>query len=152
MSNPIAPVTSLTFSLDGERFAVDVSEVTEVVDRPEITPVPNAPGFMKGLINLRGNLIPVMDARTRFAMSDRTASDDCSLAVMEPLIEGEKTPFGFLVDSVDEVVDLVSDPDPLPPFGPRIDLSFIKSIAHHQEEIITVLNTKTVFHVHTDGP
>src|SRR3984885_1777809 len=107
----------LTFKLGDEIFATDVAKVREVLDFTTITKIPRTPDFMSGVINLRGNVVPVVDLRLCFEMSKTEKTVDTCIGVVEMLLEGESTVTGALADSVEEVIDL--EPDPIQP-PPRI--------------------------------
>ena len=107
----------LTFKLGEEVFATDVAQVREVLDFTTITKFPRTPEFMSGVINLRGNVVPVVDLRLCFEMSRTEKTVNTCIIVVEVLLDGESTVIGALADSVEEVVDL--EPDQIQP-APRI--------------------------------
>src|SRR5512137_500734 len=96
----------LTFKLDEEIFALDISKVKEVLDYTEITKIPQTPEFMKGVINLRGGVVPVVDMRLKFGMSRTEKSINTCVVIVEIDVDGEKTVLGAMVDSVQEVIEL----------------------------------------------
>ncbi|MEN6620462.1 MAG: chemotaxis protein CheW, partial [Smithella sp.] len=96
----------LTFKLDGEVFALDVGKVREILDYTNITKVPQTPDFMKGVINLRGSVVPVVDMRLKFSIPPQEKTVDTCIVVVEINIDGEATILGALVDSVQEVFEL----------------------------------------------
>jgi purine-binding chemotaxis protein CheW len=119
----------LTFKVGGEVFATDVSKVREVLDFTTITKIPRTPDFMSGVINLRGNVVPVVDLRLCFDMSKTEISVKTCIVVVEMLLEGESTVIGALADSVEEVVDLEPDQiEPAPRIGTQIRTEFIKGM------------------------
>src|SRR3954470_23251347 len=99
----------LTFKLGEEVFAIDVAKVREVLDFTAITKVPRTPDFMSGVINLRGNVVPVVDLRLCFEMSHTEKTVNTCIVVVEMILEGESTVIGALADSVEEVIDLEPD-------------------------------------------
>ncbi len=103
----------LTFKLGDEVFATDVAKVREVLDFTTITKIPRTPDFMSGVINLRGNVVPVVDLRLCFEMSKTEKTVNTCIVVVEMLLEGESTVIGALADSVEEVIDL--EPDQIQP-------------------------------------
>lgn len=136
----------LTFRLDEEIFALDVSRVREVLDLSTITKVPGAPNFMRGVINVRGAVVPVIDLRVKFGLSMTANTMDTRIVVMELTFEGEKTVISALADSVDEVIDL--DPgsiEPPPKIGTRWRTEFIKGIGKQQNRFIILLDIDRVF-------
>ena len=96
----------LSFILDDEQFAVDISKVREVLDFTKVTKVPRTPDFMCGVINLRGNVVPVVDFRLKFGLPEIEKTVNTCIIIMEVLIDAEKTVLGALVDSVQEVFEM----------------------------------------------
>ena len=108
----------LTFRLEDEVFAIDVSQAREVLEFSTITKVPRSPDFMRGVINLRGSVVPVVDLRIKFGMSMTERTINSRIVVMEIALDGEKIVVGALADSVHEVLEL--DPNQIEP-PPRIE-------------------------------
>ncbi len=136
----------LTFRLGDEIFALDVSQVREVLDLSPITRVPRAPEFMRGVINVRGTVVPVVDLRLKFGLSRIKNTVDTRIVVMEILIDGETTVLGALADSVEEVIEL--DPahiEPPPRIGMRWRTDFIKGIGKQEEKFIILLDIDRIF-------
>ncbi|MFP4427373.1 MAG: chemotaxis protein CheW, partial [Spirochaetaceae bacterium] len=120
----------LTFTLDGEQYAADVSRVREVLELMPLTKLPKMPEYMKGVINIRGSVVPVVDLRRKFGMSAVEETVDTSIIVMD-VGEGEKgRTVGCLTDSVEEVIDIPPESiEPAPSFGTKVDTEFIEGIA-----------------------
>ena len=138
--------TYLTFTLDEEDFAVDVSNVREVLDYTNVTKVPRTPDFMKGVINLRGSVVPVVDMRIKFGLEEVEATVDTCIIVMEVEMEEETTVIGALADSVKEVFQL--DPshiEPPPRIGTRLDTEFIAGMGKYNDDFIIILDINQVF-------
>jgi purine-binding chemotaxis protein CheW len=136
----------LTFKLADEVFAIDVSKVREVLDFTTITKIPRTPDFMSGVINLRGNVVPVVDLRLCFEMSKTEKTLNTCIVVMEMLIEGESTVIGALADSVEEVIDLEPDQiQPAPRMGTQIRTDFIKGMGRREAQFIMILDIDRVF-------
>ena len=138
--------TYLTFMLDGEVFAIDVQNVREVLDYTSITRVPRTPDFMRGVINLRGSVVPVIDMRLKFGMESTDDTVDTCVVVMEISLDGETTVIGALADSVKEVFDL--DPaqiEPPPRIGTRLNTEFIRGMGKHEDQFIIILDIDRVF-------
>jgi len=136
----------LTFKLGDEIFALDVVQVREVLDLSTITKVPGAPEFMRGVINVRGNVVPVMDLRLKFGLSKTENTVDTRIVVMELFLDGETTVLGAMADSVDEVIEL--DPtqiEPPPKIGSRWKTEFIKGIGKNNDLFIIILDINRVF-------
>ena len=138
--------TYLTFTLDEEDFAVDVLNVREVLDFTNVTKVPRTPDFMKGVINLRGSVVPVVDMRLKFDLPEVEATVDTCIIVMEVNMEGEATVIGALADSVKEVFEL--DPnsiEPAPRIGTRLETEFISGMGKYNDDFIIILDINQVF-------
>jgi purine-binding chemotaxis protein CheW len=136
----------LTFKLAEEVFAIDVAKVREVLDLTTITKVPRTPDFMSGVINLRGNVVPVVDLRLCFEMSKTEKTVNTCIVVVEVLLEGESTIIGALADSVEEVIDLEPDQiEPAPKIGAQIRTDFIKGMGKREAQFIMILDIDRVF-------
>jgi purine-binding chemotaxis protein CheW len=136
----------LTFKLGDEVFALDVAQVREVLDLTTITKVPGTPDFMRGVINVRGSVVPVMDLRLKFGLTKTEKSQDTRIIVMELNMEGDLTVLGTLADSVDEVINLEADQiEPPPKIGMKWRTEFIKGIGKRNELFIILLDIDRVF-------
>jgi len=136
----------LTFKLDDEIFAVDVAKVREILDFTPATKVPGTPDFMRGIINVRGNVVPVVDMRLKFGLSATQKTVDTCIVVMEIDVEEETTVLGALVDSVQEVFELEAGQiEPPPRIGTRLKTNFIKGIGKRSNDLIMILNIDEVF-------
>lgn len=136
----------LTFRLEKELLAIDVSRVREVLDLCAITRVPRTPEFMRGVINLRGTVIPVIDLRHKFGMTRTEATIDARIVVMEINMGGMETVVGVLTDSVHDVIDISSDKiDASPETGTRWRKEYIKGIGKHADHFILLLDIDRVF-------
>lgn len=140
------PLQLLTFKLDDEFFATNISQVQEVLDYTPVTKVPRTPDFMRGVINLRGNVVPVIDLRLQFGMSETVPNIDTCVIIIEVQIDEESTVLGILADSVQEVVELDrSQLGPPPRLGNRIDTRFIQAMGKYNEQFLIVLDVQKVF-------
>jgi len=138
--------TYLTFTLDQEDFAVDVSGVREVLDYTSVTRVPRTPAFMKGVINLRGSVVPVVDMRLKFGLPEAEKTVDTCVIVLEVEMDGEVTVIGAIADSVKEVFELESrDIEPPPRLGTRFETEFISGMGKHNDNFIIILDVNRVF-------
>jgi purine-binding chemotaxis protein CheW len=136
----------LTFKLDGEVFAVDIAKVREVLDFTTITKVPRTPDFMRGVINLRGSVVPVVDLRLKFGMPKTERTVNTCIIITEVSVDGETIILGALADSVQEVIDL--DPDhiePAPKIGTKLRTEFIKGMGKQNDKFIILLDINRVF-------
>jgi purine-binding chemotaxis protein CheW len=130
----------LTFRLDQELFAVDIGKVREVLEFSAITRVPRMPSFMRGVINLRGSVVPVVDLKLKLDLDRTEKTIDTCVIISEVEIDGEKTVLGALADSVQEVIDL--DPSliaPPPRLGTRVEASSLLGVAKHDDEFVMIL-------------
>ncbi len=136
----------LTFRLGDEVFALDVAQVREVLDLSTITKVPGSPDFMRGVINVRGSVVPVIDLRLKFGLPQTDNTVDTRIVVMEISLEGEITVLGSLADSVDEVMELEPSYIEKPPrIGARWRIEFIKGIGKKDDNFIIILDIDRVF-------
>src|SRR5579863_9735463 len=138
----------LTFKLGDEVFATDVAKVREVLDFTTITKIPRTPDFMSGVINLRGNVVPVVDLRLCFEMSKTEKTVNTCIVVVEMVLEGESTVIGALADSVEEVIDLEPEQiQPAPKIGTQIRTDYIKGMGKRDAQFIMILDIDRVFSV-----
>jgi purine-binding chemotaxis protein CheW len=136
----------LTFELDNEVFALDIGKVREVLDFTTLTRVPRTPEFMRGVINLRGSVVPVVDLRLKFGMSKTEKTVNTCVIIVEVTLDGETTILGALADSVQEVLDLGSDHiEPAPKIGTRLNTEFIKGMGKRDNKFIIILDIDKVF-------
>jgi purine-binding chemotaxis protein CheW len=136
----------LTFKLDEEMFALDVVQVREVLDVTTITKVPRAAAFMRGVINVRGSVVPVVDLRLKFGMTPIETTVDTRIVVMEIVLDGDTTVLGALADSVRDVMDMSQEHiEPAPKIGAKLDTQFIRGIGKHNDEFIIILDIDKVF-------
>lgn len=136
----------LTFKLDAEVFAVDISKVREVLDFTTVTKVPRTPDFMRGVINLRGSVVPVVDMRLKFGMSETEKTVNTCIIIVEINLDNETTVLGALADSVQEVMDLEPDQiEPAPRIGTRLKTEFIKGMGKKDDHFIMILDIDRIF-------
>lgn len=139
-------IQCLTFDLDEEIFAVEVHRVREVLDPTKITKIPRAPEFLLGVINVRGNVIPIVDLHKKLGMQQSDTDTDSRIVVLEAEMDGEITTLGALADSVREVTDLsAADIEPPPRIGSRWKSEFIRGIGKLEEEFVILLDIDRVF-------
>jgi len=136
----------LTFKLSDEVFALDITKVREVLDFTTVTKVPRTPDFMRGVINLRGSVVPVVDLRLKFGMSVTEKTVNTCIIIVEVNVDDETTILGALADSVQEVMDLEPDHiEPAPKIGTRLDTEFIKGMGKHNNDFVIILDIDKVF-------
>jgi purine-binding chemotaxis protein CheW len=138
--------TYLTFTLGDEQYAVDVTKAREVLEITSITKVPRTPAFMRGVINLRGSVVPVCDMKTKFGMGETGRTVDSRVVVMEIVYGGENAVVGVLADSVQEVIELdAGQIEPPPKIGMSIDTEFIRGMGKRNDDFIIILDIDRVF-------
>ncbi len=131
----------LTFTLGEEVYALDVSNVREVLETVPITPIPRASEHMRGVINVRGSVVPVLDLRLRFGLTKTEQTVNTCVVVLEGTLEGGQVVLGALVDSVREVVDLDSSSiEPPPSIGTGTRTGFILGIGKKEDKFILILD------------
>ena len=136
----------LTFKLEDEVFALDISKVREVLEYTTVTKVPRTPDFMCGVINLRGGVVPVVNMRLKFGMQDAEKTVNTCIIIVEVNLDGETTVLGALADSVQEVMDLEPEQiEPAPKIGTRLKTEFIKGMGKQDNKFIMILDIDKVF-------
>jgi len=136
----------LTFNLGEESFALDVANVREILEFTNLTRIPRTPEFMRGVINLRGSVVPVMDMRVKFNLTRTEKTVDTCIIVAEVSLEGETIVLGALVDSVQEVFELEPDCiEPAPKIGAGLKTEFIKGMGKRDEKFVIILDIDSVF-------
>ena len=136
----------LTLQLEKELLAIEVSSVREILDLCAITRVPRTPSFMKGVINLRGMVIPVIDLRRKFGMPHAESTIAARIVVLEFNMDGNETTAGILTDSVHDVIDIDNNNiDASPESGTSWRREFVKGIGKHGNNFILLLDMTRVF-------
>lgn len=136
----------LVFTLTGERYAVPVLMVREIIRLCPITPVATMPPHIRGVINLRGRVIPLIDLRVRFGLRASPDHDrTCIIVTQVAAATGGKRPYAVIVDGVEEVANYTqADLLPTPDFGGAVDVRFITGMAHAGNQVITLIDLETV--------
>jgi purine-binding chemotaxis protein CheW len=138
----------LTFRLDEEIFALDITKVREVLDYTTVTRVPQTPDFMRGVINLRGSVVPVVDLRLKFGMSATESSVNTCIIITEVQVDNETVVLGALADAVQEVLDLdAGSIAPPPRIGTKLRTEFIKGMGKQNDRFIIILDVDKVFSI-----
>ncbi len=146
MSAITQPTQYITFRLGDELFAVNVAQVREVLDLTLITKVPTAPAYMRGVVNVRGSAIPVVDLRQRFGLPTAAETVNTRILVLELEIDGEHAVLGGIADSVHEVIELEpSQIAPPPTIAMRWRSEFIQGMGKRGDEFIILLDINAVF-------
>lgn len=151
MSTSTAPATShagkyLTVSLDREDYGISVHKVREIISLQKITPVPQMPDYVKGVINLRGRVIPITDLRVKFGLKAELTERTCIVVVQVRAGADQAVQMGLIVDTVEEVANLGADHiEPPPDFGVRIDSTYLLGMAKVNGTVKTLLDIDRVF-------
>ncbi|MDR1609089.1 MAG: chemotaxis protein CheW [Deltaproteobacteria bacterium] len=131
----------LRFELGGEFYGLDILKIREINGMMEITSVPQTPRFMKGLINLRGKVIPVIDLRLKFGLEEEAYTERTSIVVIEFKTTHGATQMGIVVDRVSEVITInKADIDPPPDFGSRLKSEYILGMAKTKNQVLIILD------------
>lgn len=135
----------LTLVLDNEAYGMSVLKVREIIRMQKITPVPKMPAFVKGVINLRGRVIPIIDMRVKFGLKAVFADRTCIIVVQVTLPNETTAQMGLIVDSVEEVVTLNDgDIEPTPEFGANIGAEYLLGMAKVKGAVKTLLDIDRV--------
>lgn len=136
----------LSFKLGEEVFALDISKVREVLDFTTVTKVPQTPDYMRGVINLRGGVVPVVDMKLKFGMEETRQTVNTCIIIVEVALEEEYVVLGALADSVQEVFDLKPENiEPAPKIGTQLNTEFLKGMGKKSDEFILLLDIDKVF-------
>lgn len=135
----------LTVVLDNEAYGLNVLKIREIIRMQKITPVPQMPLFVKGVINLRGRVIPIVDLRVKFGLKADFTERTCIVVVQVKLPTEQIVQMGLIVDSVEEVVNLSdTDIEPTPEFGAKIDTTYLLGMAKVKGQVKTLLDIDRV--------
>jgi purine-binding chemotaxis protein CheW len=138
--------TFLSFQLGRELFALNVSKVLTILEMRPITKVPNSPEYLRGVINLRGNVLPVIDMRIKFGMASTEYTTNTCIIVLMVEIEGENVQLGILVDAVDSVLEIKdTEIEESPTIGTKYKVEFIQGMYHLEDGFIMLLNIDLIF-------
>jgi len=131
----------LTFALGNEEYGIEIIKAREIIGLMEITTVPQTPDYMKGVINLRGKVIPIIDLRLKFAMPEVEHTRETCIIV----VEVGSAQVGIIVDGVSEVTDIKGeDIEDAPSFGQGIDTNFIMGLGKTKQKIVILLDIEGV--------
>jgi purine-binding chemotaxis protein CheW len=136
----------VTFSLGEELFGVEVTRTREILSLTPVTKVPQTPDYLLGVINLRGQVVPVVDMRLKLGMVAGAETEDTCIIVVDVLVDGETITVGALADAVREVMDIRSDQiEPPPRLGTRLNTEFINGMGKVDEQFMILLNIDKIF-------
>jgi len=138
----------LTFCLENEDYGVEILKVKEIIGIMEITKVPRTPEFVRGVVNLRGKVIPIIDLRRKFGMDEKEDTEQTCIIVVEIFQKESFLMMGIIVDSVSEVLDIDDNHvENTPAFGVSVSTSFIKGMAKTKDGVKILLNIEEVLTV-----
>lgn len=136
----------LTFKLAHEEYGLEILKVQEIISMMEVTHLPSMPDFIRGVINLRGKIIPIIDLRLKFGMEAQAAHDRTSIIVVRLTNVSQGMVMGIIVDEVSEVSDLTEGQlDPPPSFGHNLKTDFILAMGKVGNKVLTMLDIDRVF-------
>jgi len=142
----------LTFQLDREWYGIEVSRIEEVLEYQPITRVPKMPESMRGVINVRGNIVPVVDLRQKFGLAISEVTVDTCIIVLEVAAEGETIRIGTIADTVEEVVEIAPEHiEPTPKIGTKMDTYSIEGIGKLDAKFVVILDTDKIFTTQDNG-
>ena len=148
LSRDEAPSQYLTFSLAGEMFAVGILNVKEIIEYGHLTEIPMMPAFIRGVINLRGSVVPVIDLAARFGSKATEVSRRTCIVIIEVADDDTRHDIGIMVDAVSEVLDIPSgEIEPPPSFGAHIRADFILGMGKVNGKFVIILNIDRVLSV-----
>jgi purine-binding chemotaxis protein CheW len=134
----------VSFTLANEKFGVDIIKVQEIMTLQEITKVPQMPDFVEGVINLRGNVIPIIDLRKKFGLEVRERDNQTRIVV----VNVQKRVVGFIVDAVQEVLRLSDDQiEPAPEVGASINQEYLKGVGKLEDRLLILLSLDSLLSI-----
>ena len=135
----------LTFMIGGEEYAVSLLKVKEIIEYDTVTEVPRTPEWIRGVINLRGSVVPVIDLAVKFRQAPSIAGKLTCIVITEIECQGEATVMGIMADSVREVIDLKpQDIEEPPSFGTRVKVDYLLGMARSGKKFCLILDTEKV--------
>jgi len=145
-TNAISSQQYVTFSLGDELFGVEVTKTREILSLTPVTKVPQTPDYLLGVINLRGQVVPVVDMRLKLGLPAGDETEDTCIIVVDVQVDGETITVGALADAVREVMDIRSDQiEPPPRLGTRLNTEFINGMGKVDEQFMILLNIDRIF-------
>ena len=133
------------FSLDKTFFGIHILKTKEIVEFGKITPVPEAPSYIKGVINLRGQAIPVIDLSKKFFNTDTVKHEETGIIITEIVSDNENLVMGLLVDKVIDVLEISSENlSSLPKYGSKIKSEYIKNVSSYNDDFVLILDLEKI--------
>ncbi|MCG8569050.1 MAG: chemotaxis protein CheW [Spirochaetes bacterium] len=135
----------VTFQLGETMFAVEVLKTREIVEYGRITPVPEAPEFIEGVINLRGSVVPVVDLTMKFFKRKSTIDENTSIMIAEPHIDSKQALMGLIVDTVKDVIEVKDEQlEPPPRYGSQLKAEYLLNVISQKDHFIMILDIDKV--------
>jgi purine-binding chemotaxis protein CheW len=136
----------LSFRLGKEHYALDVANAREVIEITSLAAMPKAPAWVRGMVNLRGSVVPVLDLKRKFEMGDTELAERSCVVIVEFLLEGEPFVVGVLVDAAAEVFEYPASQIEAPPrFGTRFSRSYLRGMGRRDDYLFVILEADKVF-------
>ena len=143
-----APAQFLTFTLGEEVFAMDIRTVREIIQYGPMTTVPLMPGFVRGVINLRGAVVPVIDLQARFGRPTAKVGKKTCIVIFDAMRDGERVELGLMVDAVSEVIEIaLGQIEPPPNFGTAVRRDFIRGMGKVASRFVIILEPDKAFDI-----
>jgi purine-binding chemotaxis protein CheW len=135
----------LTFSLSGGEYAIPVLSVREIIEHESVTRVPSTPSFVRGVINLRGSVVPVIDLARKFGLAESAVTKRTCIVIVEAASERERVVMGVLADAVNQVVEFAAaEIEPPPSFGAPVRVDFLEGLGKLGDGFVLILDTDRV--------
>ena len=135
----------LTFLLAGEEYAISILKVKEIIEYDTVTVVPKTPKWIRGVINLRGSVVPVVDLAVKFGLEERPVTRTSCIVILEGQLENQNTTMGIVADAVSQVMDLASeDIREVPEFGTRVQVNYLLGMAQLGKKFALLLDVDKV--------
>ncbi len=135
----------LTFLLASEEYAISILKVKEIIEYDTVTTVPKTPRWVRGVINLRGSVVPVVDVGVKFGIEQSAVTRTTCIVIVEAYYEGQSSTIGVIADAVRQVIDLtVQDIHPVPEFGTRVNVDYLVGMAQLGKKFALLLDVDKV--------
>jgi purine-binding chemotaxis protein CheW len=135
----------LTFLLAGEENAISILKVKEIIEYDTVTVVPKTPKWIRGVINLRGAVVPVVDLAVKFGLEERAVTKTSCIVIVDGQLENQNTTMGIVADAVSQVMDLTAeDIREVPEFGTRVQVNYLLGMAHLGKKFALLLDVDKV--------
>jgi len=145
MKETVGQEQYLTFLLTGEEYAISILKVKEIIEYDTVTTVPKTPRWVRGVINLRGAVVPVLDLGLKFGLEERPVTKTTCIVIVEGQVEGQSTLMGVMADAVSQVMDIATDDlQEVPTFGTRINVDYLQGMAQLGKKFVLLLDIDKV--------